>query len=302
MTDNIRDYARIGLAHFMFYPDCVVDEQVNITTLPAILARDDIEVVDFCLPYNVAGRAGLTAALRDCDKHLGFAIHPFPLDKICVGTTVDNEKALTRMILEDQLAAAAAAGAHAFTIASGIDPGVAERQAAIDQLREVCRWLCRQAAEHDMTVLLEPFDRDTHRRFLMGPTTECVEFVESLQPEIGNLRLQLDIAHIILSGETFEHAITTAAEHIGHIHLGNCYISDPADPFYGDKHPPIGYPGGEIDVPQLTVVLRALLNIGYLDRDQRGTMAIETRPVAGSNVEQLIQDGLARLDQAWGDV
>ena len=300
MTDNIRDYARIGLAHFMFYPDCVADEQVNVTTLPGILARDDIEVVDFCLPYDVAGRAGLTAALRACDKHLGFAIHPFPLDKICLGTTVD--KALTRMILEDQLAAAAAAGARTFTIASGIDPGAAARPAAIDQLRQVCRWLCRRAAGHGMTVLLEPFDRESHRRFLMGPTTECVEFVESLQPEVDNLRLQLDIAHILLAGETFEHAITTAAGHIGHVHLGNCHVSDPADPFHGDKHPPIGYPGGEVDVAQLAVVLRALRDVGHLDRDQPGTMALETRPVAGSNVEELIQDGLAKLDQAWSEV
>ena len=73
----------------------------------------------------------------------------------------------------------------------------------------------------------------------------------------------------------------------------------PDDPFFGDRHPPFGYPGGEIDVPELTVILRALLNAGYLGTQLRGTLVIETRPLPGDDVGQRAAEGLAKLDAAW---
>jgi sugar phosphate isomerase/epimerase len=299
MTADIRKYARIGLAHFMLYPDCVRRERVNFETLPAVLARDDIEAVDFCLPFHPEYRARLSAILRASDKRRGFAIHPYPLDKISMGSTADNEKALTRMILDNQIEAAAAASADSFTIASGIDVGDEERPAAMAEFREVCRWVCGRAAKYGIPVLLEPFDRGAHRCFLMGPTVECAAFIESLQPEVNNLRIQLDIAHVRLSGEELDSAVKAAGEHLGHVHLGNCVMKDHSDPFFGDKHPPIGYPTGEIDVPELTQVLRALLDVGYLGTETRGTLVFETQPLPGGDVTQLIEDCLAKLWQAW---
>ena len=153
-----------------------------------------------------------------------------------------------------------------------------------------------------MIVTIEPFDRDVARKFLYGPTHECVELIESLQPEVDNLKIQLDFAHVRLSGETFEHAILTAKDHLQHIHLGNCVIKDPADPFFGDRHPPIGYSGGEIDTCDLTKILRLLMDIGYLDRQHRGTLVIEVRPLPDTSVEQTIRDHIERLNKAWEEV
>lgn len=299
MNDDLRHYARIGLAHFMFYPDCVRRERVIVETLPAMLRRGDIEVVDFCLPFEPRQRAQLSALLRACDKRLRYAIHPWPADKISLGSTWDNEQALLRMLLEDQLEAAAGCGADSFTFLSGIDLGDAERPAAMAAFTNLCRWLCPRAEEYGMTTLVEPFDRDFHRRFLVGPTAECAALVESLRPVVTNLRIQLDMAHVRLSGETFEHAVAAAGSHLGHVHLGNCVMGNRDDPFFGDRHPPFGYPGGEIDVPELTVILRALLNAGYLNKQSRGTLVIETQPVPGDDVEQLARQGLAKLEAAW---
>ena len=299
MSDDLCQYARIGLAHFMLYPNCVREEHLIFDTLPAMLDRGDIEAVDMCLPFDPEQREQLSAMLRASDKRLGFAIHPFPVDKICLGSTFDNEKALIRMVLDDQLGAAAGCGAESITFVSGIDVDVEHRPAALAAFADVCRWFCGRAKEHGMIALIEPFDRDFHRKFLIGPTTECVELIELLRPGIDNLYVQLDMAHVRLSGETFGHAVTTAKPYLGHVHVGNCVMHNRNDPFFGDRHPPFGYPGGEIDVPELTTILRTLLDVGYLSKQSRGTLVIETQPAPGGDVEALIQQGLAKLDVAW---
>ena len=204
-----------------------------------------------------------------------------------------------RMVLDDQLGAAAGCGAESITFVSGIDVDVEHRPAALAAFADVCRWFCGRAKEHGMIALIEPFDRDFHRKFLIGPTTECVELIELLRPGIDNLYVQLDMAHVRLSGETFGHAVTTAKPYLGHVHVGNCVMYNRNDPFFGDRHPPFGYPGGEIDVPELTTILRALLDVGYLSKQSRGTLVIETQPAPGGDVEALIQQGLAKLDVAW---
>jgi len=99
--------------------------------------------------------------------------------------------------------------------------------------------------------------------------------------------------------ETFEHAILTAKDHLQHVHLGNCVMKDKADPYYGDRHPPIGYPSGEIFTRDLADILRLLVDIGYLSKNNRGTLVIEARPLPGTSVEETINDQFQCLYQAW---
>jgi hypothetical protein len=76
-------------------------------------------------------------------------------------------------------------------------------------------------------------------------------------------------------------------------------LQDKTHPRYGDTHPPIGYPGGEIDVPELVGILRSLLDVGFLNTDTRGDLLIEMTPWPGKTVEETVQDGFERLEQAW---
>jgi len=299
MEDNIHQFARIGFAHFMLYPDCTVNERPTVQTLGELTQRENIDCIDCCLPMAPFLREPLIPLLRDCDKQIGYAIHPFPLDKISLGSLKDNEQGLIRLALQDQLDAAAAIGARTFTIASGPDPGVNDRPAAMARFTDLCRWLCPQAKARNMTVTLEPFDRDFARRFLYGPTSECVELIESLKPEIDNLSIQLDFAHVRLAQENAASAIQTAGKHLAHVHLGNCVMANPNDPYFGDRHPPIGYPGGEIGIAQLTSILRSLREVGYLNPTNPGTLVIETRPTPDSTPEDTMQTQYALLLEAW---
>ena len=300
MTEDIRSYARFGLAHFMYWPDCMRDSDLCVRSLLAMVERPDIERIDCCLPYGEARRNTLIPVLRECGKEIGYAIHAFPMDKISLGSTSHAEQGLARLVLEDQIAVAAAAGASSVTFTSGIDLGEQERDAAKEAFAEFCRWFCTALKPHGMSALLEPFDRTVDRKSLYGPTDECVELCESLAPEIDNLELQLDMAHLALMGESFEGAIRKAGKWLGHVHVGNCVRRDRTDPHYGDTHPPIGYPGGEIDVAELVEIFAALIDAGYLDKESRGSLVIEERPLPGDSAEETIANGMRKLEEAWG--
>jgi sugar phosphate isomerase/epimerase len=150
--------------------------------------------------------------------------------------------------------------------------------------------------------MLEPFDTQVDKKFLYGSTEACVRLIESLRPEVDNLGIELDMAHVPLMGETFAQAISTAAPYLERVHLGNCVLQDHDHPRYGDTHPPIGYPGGEIDVPELVEILTHLMEIGYLSTARRGSLVMEMTPWPEWSVEDTVSDSMARLVEAWQQV
>jgi sugar phosphate isomerase/epimerase len=300
MDTPITEYARLGLVHHMLYPDCGEHPTEHVGTLKAIAARSDIETFDCCLPYDEGARAELIPTLRACGKvDLTFATHFFPLRKLSLCTTSVTEQAQVRMIMRDMVAQAAASGATGFIFASGGPSPDRATPAHHAAFASFCRWLCNELRPHGISALLEPFDMTIDKKFLYGPTVACVALIEALRPAVTNLGLELDMAHLPLMGESFEHAIRAAAPHLRRVHLGNCVLRDPAHPRYGDTHPPMGYPGGEIGEPELTDILRLLLDVGFLDRRRRGNVVIEMTPWPGKTVDETVTDAFARLQAAW---
>jgi len=303
MKSPITQYARLGLVHHMLYPDCGEHPDEHVSTLKNLAARRDIETFDCCLPYEPAARAELIPALRNCGKtDITFATHFFPLRKLSFCDPSPTARAQARILVKDMVECAAAIGATGFIFASG---GPMPSEATPDchaAFVDFCRWLCETLEPHGITAQLEPFDTTIDKQFLYGPTAECVALIESLNPEVDNLGIELDAAHLPLMGESFEHAIRTAAPHLKRVHLGNCVLKDKNHPRWGDTHPPVGFPGGEIDVPEMTEILRILLDVGFLSREKRGNLVIEMTPWPGRTVEETIADGFERLDRAWEGV
>jgi len=299
----VADYARIGLVHHMLYPDCGEHPDEHVATLKALAARTDIETFDCCLPYDPGGRAELVPVLRGCGKtDITFATHFFPLRKLGFGTPGIPEQAQARMIVKDMVECAAAIGATGFIFASGIPSPSEATPAHHAAFADFCRWLCAELEPHGITAQLEPFDTTIDKKFLYGSTAECVALIESLRPEVDNLGIELDVGHVPLMNESFEQAIRTVAPYLQRVHLGNCVLRDRSGPLWGDTHPPPGFPGGEIDVPEMTEILALLLEIGFLSRENRGNLLIEMTPWPGRTVEETITDGFDRLNRAWEQV
>jgi len=298
MKPDIRDFARLGLVHHLLYPTSMSDPDYHAETLCRFVKRDDIQTLDLCIPYGEKRRAAVIEAIRSCDKEVVYSLHLFPLGKISLGSLSPVEQAQARLIVEDQVQVAAAAGATGFVFGSGRDVPK-QRPQARRVFADFCRWFCGKLKPHGMVALLEPFDRTFDKRFLYGPTAECVDLIRSLAPEVHNLRIELDVAHLPLMGESFSGAFRTVAPYLTRVHLGNCVKRDSSHPWYGDKHPPLGLKGGEVDVPQLVDILRVALDIGYLSREDPKPLVLEMMPFPGKTVEETISDGMKRLEEAW---
>ncbi len=303
MDEDIRQYARLGLVHHMLYPECMEDPDAHVRTLETFCQREDMETFDCCLPYGAERRALLIPVLRACGKeHVTFATHFFPLRKIGLSSPAPHEQAQIRMIVKDMVECAAAISATGLIFASGGPAPQDATSADYETFADFCRWLCAELKPRGITALLEPFDTTIDKKFLYGSTAECMDLIETLKPEVDNFGIELDLAHVPLMFETFEGAIRTVAPALQRVHLGNCVLKDTSHPRYGDTHPPIGFDGGEIDVPEVAEILRCLLDVGFLDKDDRGDLLIEMTPWPGKSVEETIADAFDRVERAWAMV
>lgn len=301
MKGNIRDYAKLGLVHHLLYPQCTVDAQYHADTLAAFVARDDIEALDCCLPYGEEHRRRLAPLVRGCGKDVSYALHLFPARKISLASPDVQEQNLARYVIADQIEMAAAIGATGFVFPSGADfPD--DRPAAQQAFRAFCDWFCERLRPHGITALLEPFDRTVDKKFLYGPIDDCVALVDGVQAEHANIGIELDIAHLPLMNEDIESAVLRCGKRIRRVHLGNCVLRDTTHPLYGDKHPPMNLPGGEIGKPQLMRALQALLQCGFLDPNDRKPLIMEMTPFPGKSPEYTVQKTFELLFDAWASL
>lgn len=138
---------------------------------------------------------------------------------------------------------------------------------------------------------LETFDREIDKKLPIGPTVEAKEVAQRVRKKWKNLGLTIDLSHIPLIGESIEEALTTAKDYLIHIYIGNCILKDRNNPRYGDKHPPFGVEGGEIDVPQVAEFLKILKEIGYFSKAKDGEMPVVSFEVKPSEeAAQLLTD------------
>lgn len=300
MEQDIRSYAKLGLVHHLLYPMCTSDARYHVDTLKSFVAREDIESLDCCIPYDPQLRQEIIPAVRNCGKNVAYSLHLFPARKISLSSMDIQEQAITKMVMKDQIGMAAEIGATGFVFVSGADVPD-NRTGAQEAFLNFCRWFCAELAPYGITALLEPFDRTIDKKYLYGPIVDCVNLIETLHNDgIGNIGIELDYAHLPLMFEDFEEATMLCGKHIKRVHLGNCvFKKNPDSPLYGDMHPPIGIEDGEIDVPELITILKSLLKVGYLNTKNRNPLIMEMTPFPGKDQEYTISETLRRLNEAW---
>lgn len=303
-TENdLRKFARIGLVHHMLYPRCVDDPDYHERTLIELVRRSDIETLDCCLPYGRDRQERLIDAIRESGKtHLAFAIHLYPFAKLPFTATQPSQQAQARLIIDDMIRQAAAIGAAGFIFAAGGPPFATASAAEHEAFFDFCCWLCENLAKHNIDAMLEPFDYDFDKSFLYGPMERCVELAARVRERFPNFGLEVDVAHLPLMHEDFSQALQLAAPYLKRVHLGNCVSRKTDDPFFGDKHPPIGYAHGDIDVPQIAIILQTLHEIGFLHPDRRGDLVIEIKPFSHLSEDESVADNLGRVKKAWSQV
>jgi sugar phosphate isomerase/epimerase len=302
MKEDIREYAKLGLVHHLLYGASAEAPEAHVETLLEFIQRTDIETFDCCLPSERVHHKKLISKIKNCGKSCCYAIHFYPLRSLPLAGRTAEAKKQTWEIIDGMIEQAVAVGAEGFIFGAGTPSFYDATEEDFVAFDEFCHELCAKLQAHNIIAMLEPFDMDIDKKFLYGPVDECVKLAERMKAKHDNFGFELDVAHLPLMREDFASAIERGAPYLKRVHLGNCVLKDKGNPRWGDTHPPIGFDGGEIDIPELVVILKALLDCGFLDKNNRGNLLIEMKPFPGRSVEFTIEDNFTHLKQAWRKV
>ena len=304
MTDPIQNYARIGIVHFMAYKACIGGEGPILETLEKIALDPYFQVVEVTHMKDPQVRAQARDLLSAAHMDVAFGAQPILLGN---QLNINAPDVAHRQSAVDAVKAgidqAEELGAPGCALLSGADPGSEAREEGLDLLVDSLSQLCEYAGEKNMDIVLETFDRVPYgKNCIVGPNALAVEVSNRLRRQYPHFGLMLDLSHFPLQGESTAYAINIARDHIVHMHVGNCVMSNPNHPAYGDNHPRFGCEDGENDVPEVVEFLRELLNIGYLDSDKRPILSFEVGPMEGESSEIIIANAKRVLDEAWAQV
>lgn len=304
MTEPIHTYARIGIVHFMAYKACLQGEGPIIETLEKIAVDPYFQAVEVTHMKDGSVRKEAADLLRSSYLDVAFGAQPIILiNQLNLNALDGGERGKAIEGVKGGIDQAEELGATGVGFLSGQDPGPEHRDPATDALVDSIGQLCAYAGEKGMSLVMETFDRVPYgKNCLVGPNALAVEVSQRVRRDYANFGLMLDLSHFPLQGEKSAYALGLARDHLVHAHIGNCVMSNPDHPAYGDNHPRFGCEDGENDVPEAVEFLRELLNIGYLDPDRRPILSFEVAPMEGESSEVIIANAKRVLDTAWAQV
>ncbi|MFJ7513023.1 sugar phosphate isomerase/epimerase family protein [Peribacillus simplex] len=300
MLENLHNFMQVGIVHFMAYPNAISGEEY-LHTLSTIIEDDFFSAVEIKSAPDEETAEQARRLLESSGVLVGFSGHPALIrNKADLNSIEKEERQRAVTLLKCAIDEAYQFGAKNFAFMSGKDPGQADREMAVGYLIESIQEVCQYArSKGDLEILLEPFDHQTDFQCLIGPSELAVEVAQEVRKVDPSFGLMVDLSHLPMLGETPEKALTTTRDYLKHAHMGNCLIDDSNNPLYGDKHPRFGYPGSEIDIPELTEYLRTLLNIGYLEEGKNRTLSFEIKPAPGESPKAIISQAKRKLRAAW---
>ena len=302
MRESLHSYMKVGIVHFMAYPQTLTGEGPIVETIRRIAEDDFFASVELTTIKEATTREAVIRILAESHLVVGYGAQPILLTrKLNLNAFEPAERAKAVQAVKEAVDEALTLGAGTLAVLSGSDP-VERRKEALQLLVQSLTEICSYArSKGDIRIVLETFDQKLDKRCLIGPHTDAVKVsaeVRKVDPSFG---LMLDLSHLPLQGETSKEALQIAKDQLAHIHIGNC-VKKEGHPAYGDQHPRFGIEGGENDVPEVVEFLRELFHIGYLGEGKRPIVAFEVKPLPGESSEMVIAGSKRTLVEAWSRV
>lgn len=301
MQESMYKFMKVGLIHFMAYPETMKGEGPILETLQKIAEDDFFTAVEVAWIKDPEIRQKARNLLESSGLSVAYGASPRLLvNKLNINSFDQEERKKAVQQLKDGIDEAYELGATGLGFLSGKDPGEEKRKEALDLFISSTKEICAYAQNKgNLMIALEVFDWDIAKKCLIGPTSLAKRYAEEVRKEFNNFGLMVDLSHIPLLGETIEESILPIKDLIVHAHMGNCIMRDKDQMGYGDEHPRFGIKGGENDVRELTEYLRTLLYIGYLNPDNPPFLSFEVKPLPGESSEIVIANAKRTLKEAW---
>lgn len=297
-----------GVVHPLIYLECRGGEGPVVETLRHIASDTDFGAVEIAPVRQPDVRAQAQALLRTTQLQVVYLpILPILLERLELGSADAAARATALARVKTLIDEAIAFGSTLAMVQGPLDPGAAQRAATTARLVEDLQHLCDYADARSDTrrlhIVLENFDRDIEKKRLIGPTREAVALADAVAR--GNFGLTIDLSHLPLLGETAAEALTLAAPHLLHAHIGNCVIDHRDTPLYGDFHPRFGHPLGRNDLPEVVEFLHQLFHVDYFARARARLgaapiLSMELRTIPGEEEsEAILANGKRTFIRAW---
>ncbi len=302
MAGKPQDMMRVGIVHFMAFPEVLKGEGPIRESLQAICDDKYFEAVEVTTIKDKDVRRHSIKAVKDAGLTVGFGAQPVCLvNKLNLGALDEAERKKAVEMLNHAVDEAYEWEAVGLAVLSGPDPGPEKRdeakRALVLSLDELC---AHSRLKGKMPILLETFDRKPFgKNCLIGPTVEAVQIAEKVVATSPNFGLMIDLSHLPLQDEDAKTAITTAGKFLKHVHIGNCVMKNPQHPAYGDGHPRFDAPDGENGPLELAEFLSVLKEVAYLDHKKRPVVSFEVKPYGDETSADVIKASQEVLDEAW---
>jgi len=299
MHESLQSYVKVGIVHFMAYPECMKGEGPIHDSLARIVEDEFFSAVEITWIKDAGERRRVQRLLAASGMTVGYGAQPLLLgQQLNLNSFEPGERRRAVEQVKACAAEAAEMGATALAVLSGPDPGQRREEAMqllIDSLHEVAG--CCRAQK--LRLVLESFDSKYDKRALVGPATTALDVARALRKEFPDFGIMVDLSHLPIQDETPRQVLDTLGrDNIAHIHLGNC-VKEAGHPLYGDQHPRFGCPAGENGVPQVVEFLRALFDIKYLVNGRRPVVAFEVKPGGDETSAAVIANAKRTLIDAW---
>lgn len=300
MNESMYKYMKVGLIHFMSYPDCMKGEGPIEETLKKIAMDDYFDAVEITWIKDENVRANAKKIIEASNLTVGYGAQPRLLT---TGLNINdlNEEGRQRAVdtLKEGIDEAYEMGAVGFAFLSGkyLKNNVEDAfRSLVKSTKELCTYAKQKG---DLMIELEVFDYDVDKKSLIGPAKLAKRFAEEIKKEYDNFGLLVDLSHIPQLHETIEESILSVKDYIGHAHIGNCVIKNSALLAYGDQHPRFGFPNSECGADELEEYLRVLKSIGFFDEKKRPILSFEVKPFGDEDPDIIIANGKRVLNLAW---
>ena len=303
MNEHMNRYMRVGLIHFMAYPQTMKGEGPILETVRKIALDDYFDVIELTWIKDNAVRQSVRKMLDTAHMTVAYGGQPRLLTTGSNINDLDEQKRQAAVqLLKEGIDEAVELGAVGFAFLSGKYEEVT-KEASLAALVQSTRELCDYAKQKgDIKIVHEVFDYNVDKKSLIGPAALARRYAQMVRQTHDNFGLMVDLSHLPLLHETAEQAILPIQEFLVHAHMGNCVVRDAALPAYGDAHPRFGFPGGENDVDELTEYLRVLLKIGFLNTKNPPIVSFEVKPFADEDPDLVIANAKRVLNAAWSRV
>jgi sugar phosphate isomerase/epimerase len=303
MDKNLDSYLRMGIVHFMAFPELAGGQGPWEETVKHIALDRFFSAIEITHIADEEQRRRVRDICQLAHLDIGFGAHPIILGQgLDLNSLEEDQRIQAVAKMKELLDEACFMGAHSFVVLSGKDPGQEKRAAAIHALTTSLTELCDYSQHQGgPTVILEAFDCDVDKCCLLGPAALCRQVAEAVCREYDNFGLMVDLSHIPLLRESPQESLEPVKDFLVAAHLGNAVL-DRSLPGYGDCHPIFGTPGSANDVPEMTDFLRTLVKIGFLDGKRRPMVSFEVKPMQGQDSLLVIANAKRVMQQAWAQV